>query len=202
MIRINLLKPEKKEIREEPGAPPPEYKEKKKPPIGTLFILLLVILIGGLFFFQQRAINKEQNLLEKAQKKKKELQYVLVKLEKLEKQKNMLEKKINLIQQLKSRQDNAVIIMDMLSKNIPEWVWLTETNYKPQNIQIKGNALSNNLIADYIHNLDESPYFDNVNLLSSTQRKTQNNQYLEFSLTANYSPPSSNSKDNPKKENQ
>lgn len=202
MIRVNLLKPEKKEIKEEPGLPPPEYKEKKKPPIGILFILFLIILIGILFFLQRRAINKEQTLLEKAQKEKQELQYVLVKLEKLEKQKSMLEKKINLIQRLKSRQDSAVIIMDMLSQNIPEWVWLTETNYKPQSLQIKGKALSNNLIADYISNLDGSPYFENVNLISSTQRQTRNNQYLEFSLTANYVAPSLPTKGNTQKENQ
>ena len=34
-------------------------------------------------------------------------------------------------------------------------------------IQIKGNALSNNLIADYIYNLESSPHFANVNLISS-----------------------------------
>lgn len=190
MIRINLLKPEKKEIKEEPGLPPPEYKEKKKLPVGNLVIILLILFIGILFFFQRSAINREKNLLEKAQQEKNKLQFVLTKLEKLENQKDILEKKINLIQKLRSRQDNAVIIMDILSKKIPEWVWLTETNFQPFRVEIKGKALSNNLIADYITNLEENSYFKNVNLISSTQRRVQNNKYVEFSLTADFVPPS------------
>jgi len=74
--------------------------------------------------------------------------------------------------------------MDELSKNIPEWVWLTEITYRAQKIQLKGRALSNNLIADYIANLEASPYFNNVNLISSSQKTTRNSQFMEYSLTA------------------
>ncbi|MFW6160032.1 MAG: PilN domain-containing protein, partial [Acidobacteriota bacterium] len=49
-----------------------------------------------------------------------------------------------------------------------------------------GRALSNNLIADYIFNLEESPYFQNIELISSTQRRERNDQFLEFALTLNY----------------
>jgi Tfp pilus assembly protein PilN len=53
-------------------------------------------------------------------------------------------------------------------------------------IQIKGNALSNNLLADYIYNLESSAHFANVNLISSAQKSSRGAQYLEFSLTLNY----------------
>lgn len=186
MIRINLLKPEKKDIEEVPAISPSEKKKERKiPPSGLLFPLLVVI-IFLLFFIQKGAMNKEKNLLSQAQEEKKQLQDVLVKLEKLEEQKSLFEKKINLINQLKSHQEVAVKIMDELSKNIPDWVWLTETNYDDQTVEIKGNALSNNLIADYIFNLENSRYFNNVNLISSFQKATRNSQYLEFSLTAQY----------------
>lgn len=186
MIRINLLKPEKKELKETPAIPIPEAKVQKKIPAFSLILLLLIIAVFALFLFQKRVINKEKNLLREAQEEKKQLQDVLVKLDKLEEQKRIFEKKIDLINQLKSFQEVAVKIMDELSKNIPEWVWLTETTYNNQAVKIKGNALSNNLIADYIFNLENSPYFSNVNLISSTQKRTKNNQYLEFSLTTQY----------------
>lgn len=187
MIRINLLKPEKKEIKRTPEAPSPEYKKEKKsqPLFGLIFLLLIVVVVAG-YLWQRKTLNEEQDLLEKAQAEKRELQGVLVKLDQLEQQKTVLERKMNLINQLKSRQGIAVTILDELSKQIPDWVWLTEVSYSGQMVRLKGKAFSNNLIADYIYNLEESPYFSGVNLVSSTQRRIKNDEYLEFSLNANY----------------
>ena len=110
--------------------------------------------------------------------------------EELEQQRNLFERKIRVITQLQSRQENAVIIMDELSKHLPNWLWLTELAFSAQEIRVKGRAVSNNLIADYIFNLEESSYFRNVNLISSQQRRVRNNQYLEFVLTSIFVGPS------------
>jgi len=186
MIRINLLKPGKKEVSEAPTAPEPELKEKKRQFPYMLIFLLVIILIGALFLLQKRGIDNEKALLEDAKAEKQSLQYVLTKLEDLERQKQVLSKKINLITRLKSRQGVGVIIMDELSKNLPDWVWLTEVDFKDYNLLIKGKSLSNNLIADYISNLEESQYFNNVDLISSTLREIRNNKYLEFSMNASF----------------
>lgn len=184
MIRINLLKPERKEISETPVAPTPEFKEKGRQPFAAVIVLLALVAIAVLFFYQKNALTRENNLLRDAQAEKKSLQDVVSKLEELENQKNLFERKIRVITQLQSRQENAVIIMDELSRHLPNWLWLTELSFSAQEIRIKGRAVSNNLIADYIFNIEESEYFRNVNLISSTQRRIRNNQYLEFSLTA------------------
>jgi Tfp pilus assembly protein PilN len=190
MIRINLLKPERKDIRETPVAPTPEFKEKRRQPLAAIIVLLALVAIVALFFYQKDALTKENNLLSVAQAEKKNLQDVVVKLEELEQQRNLFERKIRVITQLQSRQENAVIIMDELSKQLPNWIWLTELSFSTQEIQVKGRAVSNNLIADYIFNLEENPYFRNVNLISSQQRRVRNNQYLEFVLTAIFVGPS------------
>ena len=190
MIRINLLKPEKKEIREEPFGLAPEIKEKRRTPIASLIILLAIGAVAALYFLQDKAIKTERDLLSVAQEEKKQYQYVLVTLEKLEEQKNILARKINLINHLKARQEIAVRTMDELSKNIPGWVWLIETSYEAQEITIKGRALSNNLIADYVYNLENSPHLSNVKIESINQRTEQSSSpYLEFSLTATYDLP-------------
>lgn len=189
MIRINLLKPEKKKIGEPAVGPPEKVKERKPAPLSALIILLAVVAIVALYFSQNRAINQESSLLEKAQQEKKELEYVLLALEQLEEQKSLLERKITLINQLKARQEVPVTILDELSKNIPGWVWLTETSFSGQDIEILGRALSNNLIADYVFNLENSPHISNVKIVSIAQRKEQTSQFLEFSLTAQYTFP-------------
>jgi type IV pilus assembly protein PilN len=176
MIRINLLKPESKEFREGPAVPGPEFKAKKPFPLTSVFALLL----------QKKAISQEKDRLQAAQAEKKKLEYVIAKLDELSSQKAVFERKIGLIKQLRAQQDSAVVILDELSKRLPDWVWLTEVTYQGQMIQIKGNALSNNLIADYIYNLESSPHLSNVNLISSAQRTGRSAQFLEFSLTLNY----------------
>lgn len=190
MIRINLLKPERKEIGEAPVAPTPEFREKRPQPFAALIVLFALVAVVALFFYQKNALTKENNLLRDARAEKKSLQDVVVKLEELEKQRNLFERKIRVITQLQSRQENAVIIMDELSRHLPNWVWLTELSFSSFEIRVKGRAVSNNLIADYIFNLEESPYFQNVNLISSTQRRVRNNQYLEFAITAMFVGPS------------
>jgi type IV pilus assembly protein PilN len=180
MIRINLLKPEAKEL------PAEEIRREIKPPKMSLIYLLVVFAAAALFFYQRSAFNKENNLLEAAQVEKNKLSDVLGKLEEAQKLKSLFERKINLINQLKPQQHIAVTIMDELSKHIPYYVWLSEATYDKQTVHLKGKALSNNLIADYIYSLETSPHFFNVNLLSSTQRTTRENQYLEFAINASY----------------
>ncbi len=184
MIRINLLKPETKEIREVAAAPgAPEFKpEKKAPNVGNLIFLVLVLALIGFFWFQKKAMDNEKALLEKAKSEKQQLAYVTARLEEQSKQKEALELKINLINSLKSQQDQAIRIIDSISRCLPEWVWLTDAGYDGGKVSIKGKAISNNLIADYITNLEGGDVFKNVNLVSSTLRKSAKNEFLEFSL--------------------
>ena len=184
MIRINLLKPETKEIRETQAEGLPEIKTRKKPGIGNLILLLLIIALAGYYFYQKKAMDGERQLLSQAQEEKSKLQYVSAKLTELQKQKESYDKKIALINLLKSQRDLAVRIMDELSRLLPEWVWLNDVTFGTKSVQIRGNALSNNLVADYISSLENSPYFEGVNLISSTQKTQGKDQYLEFSLTA------------------
>jgi type IV pilus assembly protein PilN len=185
MIRINLLKPETKDIKEAAAAPgAPEAPTKQPRNLGSLLFLLLVVALGAYLYVQQRAFDRENELLTTAKLEKEKLQYVTAKLEQQRKLKASLERKINLINDLRSQQDLAARIMDQLSRSLPEWVWLTEVTYDTKGLELKGKALSNNLIADYMTSLENSSVFQNVSLINSTQRKAQRNEYLEFTLSA------------------
>ena len=185
MIRINLLKPETKDIRETVAIPMiSEERGKTGPSLGNLIFVLLVIGLGMFYFLQAKAFNRENTLLAKARQEKSQLQYVEAKLEEQRKARESLERKITLIESLNAQRGLAPRIMDELSRRIPEWLWLSEVVYDDKGIQIKGRALSNNLISDYIGSLEASPQIMNVNLVSSTQKTAQADQYLEFVLRA------------------
>jgi Tfp pilus assembly protein PilN len=186
MIRINLLKPETKDIRETVAAPGAAAEEgtKKGANIGSLIFFALVIALGAFYFFQKKAFARETALLTVARQEKSQLQYVEAKLEEQQKARESLDKKITLIESLNAQRDLAPRLMDEMSRRLPDWVWLTDIIFDDKGIQIKGRALSNNLIADYISSLESSAQIMNVNLVSSTQRTVQGDQYLEFSLRA------------------
>lgn len=185
MIRINLLKPESKDIRE-PVTTPGVIEEggRRKPNIGSLIFLALIIGLGAFFFLQKKAFDKENALLAAAKQEKAQLQYVEAKLEEQRLVRESLNQKITLIESLNAQRDTAPRLLDELSRRLPDWVWLTEVVFDAKGIQIKGRALSNNLIADYISGLEASPQVMNVNLVSSQQRTVQGDQYQEFSLRA------------------
>jgi type IV pilus assembly protein PilN len=190
MIRINLLKPGQKEIREAPSAAPVmEFKEKRQQPLFALILVGAVIAIAALFFIQRGEINKEQDLLAKAQEEKRSLQYVVAKLEELQQQREVLKRKIDLIIRLQAEQPSAVLIMDDLSKMLPDWVWLTDASYDSGIITIKGRTMNNTLLSDYIGNLMQSPYLNNVSLISSVIRRQRNDTFYEFSMSAQFIPP-------------
>jgi type IV pilus assembly protein PilN len=185
MIRINLLKPENKDIRETVvTAGISEEKGPKGSNIGNLIFLLLVIGLGLFYFFQQRAFDRENTLLSKARQEKSQLQYVEAKLEEQKRIRESLDRKITLIENLNAQRDLVPRLMDELSRRLPDWVWLSEVSYDSKGLQIKGRALSNNLISDFIDSLEASPQFMNVMLVSSTQRAGQGDQFLEFTLRA------------------
>jgi len=186
MIRVNLLKPEQKDIRETPISPSLHAPSKKKQPKTGLIFLFVIMAIILVYFIQDKNLKKEQGLLDNVIEEKRTLQDVAELLVQVEEQKALLERKINLINSLTSHQQVAVNIMDELSLSIPDWVWLVEASFDQNEVRIKGKALSNTLIADYMFSLENSPSFASVNLISSTQQRTGGDEFLEFSLTARY----------------
>ncbi|HMA54653.1 MAG TPA: PilN domain-containing protein [Acidobacteriota bacterium] len=182
MIRINLLKPESKELKEATTSPSAPKVKTSNP--GNLVFLLLVIGLGAFYFFQQKSFDRENALLAKARQEKSQLQYVEAKLLEQSQAREALDKKITLIESLNAQRDLAPRLMDEMSRRLPEWVWLTDIIYDAKGIQIRGRALSNNLVADYIAALEASPQLMNVNLVSSTQKTTKADEYLEFALRA------------------
>ena len=189
MIRVNLVKSEKKDIEENDLSYPAEPKGKKKAPLGNLLLALAIVVVGALAFLQKTGLDTERTLLAEARTEKAKLQPVVVKLDQVEQQKAFLEKKIGLINGLKARQGGAVRIMEEISRDLPDWVWFTEANLRPQGLELKGRALSNIQISDFMRNLEKSGLFGNVSLGGSIQRTSGANSYLEFTVTAGIVPP-------------
>jgi len=192
MIKINLLKPERKEVSAVETVTFTEASAGEKSVSISALVVALGVSIGVivlLYFLQNAKMEREQRLLEERQQTKKSLEYVFKELEESERLKNELNAKLEIMRKLKARQKDAVLMMDKLSSSLPDWVWLTNLSYTGSSMSISGKALSNNLIADFINNLFNSNYFKNVKLISSKTVKEGGTDIYEFSLTCEFIKP-------------
>ncbi|MBU4268528.1 MAG: PilN domain-containing protein [Acidobacteria bacterium] len=189
MIKINLLKPEKKEVAA--GGTTISITEEAKPSQLSLpaligAIVLTVCGIGLLYFLQSSELASEKKLFDDRTLRKAELEKVLKELAEIETTKLELDNKIKIISDLKLQQKDAVFMMDKMSRSLPEWVWLTNLDFKGGAVSISGKALSNNLIADLINNLQNSNSFANVQLKSTTRKREAGIDIFEFRIECQF----------------
>jgi Tfp pilus assembly protein PilN len=164
MIKINLLA-EKKPTKEKGPIITIETGENKWKAFLLIGILLLVIIIIGWYWVsletQTRHLISEN---EKADKELKRLEDVRKKRDLYQQQRDLLERKINILLDLKKAQKIPVHILDQISRNLPDFLWLTSISEKGSVITIKGKATTYNAVSNFYNNLDRSPHFYDVTL--------------------------------------
>ena len=189
MIKINLLKPEKKAVTAG-GAAVGVIEESRENKLSVPAIIGAIAItvgsIGLLYFLQSNTLNSEKKLLQERTLRKAELEKILLKLAEIETTKIELDSKIKIINDLKSKQKDAVFMMDKLSRCLPDWVWLVNVSFIKGTLNLGGKALSNNLIADLVNNLQTSNFFINVQLRSSARKKESGIDIFEFKIECTF----------------
>jgi Tfp pilus assembly protein PilN len=89
------------------------------------------------------------------------------------------------IRQLNKNRFFIAHILDEVSDRVPDFTWLTQLNTDSTQMNIKGIAASNLLVADFMNRLEESPYISNVDLTVLEKKVIEKQEMMEFTLTAN-----------------
>lgn len=191
MIKVNLLSPEKKDVAG--GAADQSFAEEPKESkisalAGILAAVITIGTIGLLYFTQANTLEEKQNLLNDKKAKKATLKNVEETLAKLEQTKALLNQKVTLIGDLEKKKRSAVKMMDALSDALPDWVWLSSLSFTDNLLSLKGNAIHNNLIADFINNLKATNSFTNVRFGQSSRMKSKQAGFdvYQFDLSCIY----------------
>jgi type IV pilus assembly protein PilN len=163
MIKINLLV----EARAEKVARAPLIS------MGTAglnnYILIGLMVLAAAFVGVQywslsstlAGINKD---LQENQREYERLKPIIAEVEAFKKKNAELKHKIDVIEQLKTNQFGPVRIMDEVSKALPDLLWLTNMELEGNNINLRGQALDENAVANLIANLAASPFFSEPTL--------------------------------------
>ncbi len=194
MIKVNLLSPEKKDLAHGVAATESFADEAKANELSVPAIIgaivLTIFIIGGMYFLQSNKFSDVKKSLEVRKARLTELEDVLETLKVLENTKKILKNKVDIIQSLNARKQVAVKMMDQLSRALPEMVWLSNMKFNNRTLSLKGSALSNNLVADFINNLKSTNYFKSIKFKDSVRKKKSGVDVFDFRLDCTFSDPS------------
>ena len=161
----------------------------------TVAVLLLgLVLVGGAVFLTDKGVKSDLAAAEasvthlKADIARFEPQKKLVK--DFKKRKKQLQSKLDVIDTLEQARNGPVRVLDELSASVPDRLWLTSISTKGKGISLEGQSLDTGVVADFLRSLNESPYFENVDLESTTRGKAiQGVKVVVFTVTADMATP-------------
>ena len=186
MIKINLLAEKKQGKVKATGGP-----AVKMPGAGGARTLLLaaVLLIGvaiaAVWNFQLNAVEKDWvRKHTAADAELLRLEAIRKKGEQFEEQKALLARKIDLITELKKQQAVPVHILDQVSWNLPDFLWLSSLSTSNKGINLVGKATTYNAVTNFYNNLNESEFFSDVTL----GRTAEGDDGVTFSMSCQFVP--------------
>lgn len=193
MIRINLL----------PFRAARKKENVRRQVSIVLLSLFLVILV--MIYFNLSLKNKIEALDAKVENTKKQIALVekqAKEVDRIKKEFDKLNKKIKVIKNLEITRKASVHLLDNMTKMVVEKtsiseldksegkdikpekrLWFTSFNAKGNNINIKGIALDNKTVADFMTRLEISGIYKAVNLRTLTQKMVNKLKLKSFEIT-------------------
>lgn len=193
MIKINLL---------------PIRAARKREYVKQQLILFVVLIVGALvgcyMFYSSMAgkIEKRKKDIQHAQQQIAQYKKAIGEVERYKGLEAMLNRKLEIIENLIKGKSGPVRVMDQLSKLVPKQVWLNSWKESSGTVEIVGEALSNKNVAQFLSQLEEpiggtktegaakpkeapKRFFTGVTLVetSASDDKTFNRTFIKFKIT-------------------
>jgi type IV pilus assembly protein PilN len=122
--------------------------------------VVAIVIMAGYWFVNNRALANRQETLVARKTEADKLEAIIKEVEEFQRRKDSLQNRIDLINQLKQNQKGPVRIMDQISRDLPDLVWLDKMTITGGHITINGRGLNPNAIANFVENIKNDPYFE------------------------------------------
>jgi len=174
MIKINLLL-----VRES------RKKEtvKQQATLLLLFLALTVVVMIGIQLYLISRINATKSAIVQAENEIKQLKVKIGQIDNIKKLQEDVRKKLEVLKQLRNDKQGPVKRMAALSDAVPDKVWISKYAEAGDLISISGLAYTEELIADFMRNLEATRQFHQVELLVSEQVDMAGVKIKRFDLT-------------------
>ena len=187
MIRVNLIGGRKKAAGVKSGV-------SLQIPTAILPLVWSALVVGATVYgysWHSDLVGQQEQLasqISAAQAQIAQLQSVIDADTAYEARKTMLEERIDAIEDLQRNQVSPVLSLDILSQAITpmEYVWLNQLGQNEARLTMSGIGTSVNAIADFVTSLEETGYFQNINLVNAQDSQG----VFTFSMSCDFVPPS------------
>jgi type IV pilus assembly protein PilN len=158
MIRINLL---------------PVREARRKADLQQFGLMIGVALgaaVVGVVLFHMSILHEISSAQDRVTQMKQEIDAFkpqLAQVEQYRAKKADIERKLGVIHDLDRSRSGPVHVLDELSSHAPERLWLTSLEAIPSGITLQGMSLDNEVVATFMKALEDSPYFEDVELRST-----------------------------------
>jgi len=174
LIKINLVR-EGRAVRGTgavTGMPTPAGPSGANNALVVGALILGVLIAAGWWYMQKRTLAERQETVAQKQTEADRLQKIIDEVANYQKEKDNLKSRIDLIKQLKQNQRGPVLLMDRLSQDLPDLVWLDKMAVGGGIVTIDGRGLNPNAIANFVENVKNDPMFEEPDLSSVAQVST------------------------------
>lgn len=170
MAKINLL-PWREELRKQ--------RLQEFAIIIGMVVFAAIVVAFGWKMAAERAVDDQKSRNSYVQTQISELEESIKEIEVLQRRRDALIERMNVIQGLQGNRPTIVHVFDEFVATLPDGVYYTAIKQSGNKFDITGIAESNNRISNLMRNLDASQWFSNPNL----SRVVASGEMFEFSLT-------------------
>lgn len=176
MARINLL-PWREEARRE------RQRQFLYTLMGTLVLGAVLVLLVGMFFDQRISNQEARN--QAIQVEINRLNQQIARIQELERTRNRLLSRKQIIESLQASRSLTVELLDKLAKTIPVGITLTSVRQQGKNLTLLGRSQSNARVSAYLQSLEEMDLFVRPELryVRASQRVITRTEPYEFSIS-------------------
>jgi type IV pilus assembly protein PilN len=175
MIRVNLLLVREVKRR---------LELRSQIQVACVALLLAVGGCAWFFFMQMQTHGARVRELAQIEADIKALQKIVDEVEAFQRQARLLQRKVDVITGLKTNQRYPAPLLDEISRRLPEQVWLEALQEAGTSVKISGKSLNGNPgVADFMKNIERSPYFGTAGLVESKSEPLLDRQVMTFTIT-------------------
>jgi type IV pilus assembly protein PilN len=173
MIRINLLGSPHKGKRAV-AASTPATVSGGGPNMMLVLLVIVAVAAGGNYYYYntlQRESSALKVKMEEAKRENQRLSEIKARYMELERQKDIYERRVNVIHQLQSNQAGPATLLSTVGDTVnrTDAVWLNSMKDDGPVINLDGVALSVDAVAQLMKNLKATGYFKNIEIKESFQ---------------------------------
>ncbi len=179
MIKINLLLVK--------GA---KKKETVKQQVVILVAVLAtsVAIMAGIFVYLTGRISETKAEISRSENEIQQLKAKIGQIENIKKLQDEVKKKLEILNQLRAAKTGPAKRLYALTEATPEKLWLTKYSESGETVSISGIAYTEELIAEFMRNLDTTHEFFQVELQVSEQVELSGVKAKRFDLVCKLAP--------------